>query len=199
MTANGLNYASLSSAVSGALCIRNQCNVYVVQAGDTCRSIEDKQKLSLAQLLSWDPPINGLCNKIGGMVGQTICLSNPLGDFKANNNTDTAAITVPATVPADLGPEVNTNCGIYHDIKGGDDCGTISLKYSISFDDFKFLNPNIWGNCTNLWLDYSYCVAPVGNIKDYPGYSRPTSTFHVEPAAFTQVAYHDPFENQADQ
>lgn len=41
------------------------------------------------------------------------------------------------------------------------------------------LNPQVWENCTNLWLDYSYCVKPVGVITTYPGYggtAAPSST-----------------------
>lgn len=37
----------------------------------------------------------------------------------------------------------------------------LSCNRSITLDDFLDLNPQIWPNCTNLWLDYSYCVAPV--------------------------------------
>lgn len=33
------------------------------------------------------------------------------------------------------------------------------------------------GNCTNLWLNYTYCVQPVGDIATYPGYGAgPTAT-----------------------
>ncbi|KAH7186250.1 uncharacterized protein B0J16DRAFT_320994 [Fusarium flagelliforme] len=37
-------------------------------------------------------------------------------------------------------------------------------------DHFLVVNPQVWKNCTNLWLDYSYCVKPVGAITTYPGY-----------------------------
>lgn len=35
----------------------------------------------------------------------------------------------------------------------------------------QVLNPGIDDTCSNLWLDTSYCVAPVGNIASYSGYT----------------------------
>jgi hypothetical protein len=55
-------------------------------------------------------------------------------------------------------------------------CQSISVKFSISVDDFYFLNPHLDKNCTNLWKDTSYCVKPVGNIVTYPGYSTSTAS-----------------------
>lgn len=65
----------------------------------------------------------------------------------------------------------------------GDDCSSISVKYGISLADFYFLNPQVDSNCTNLWLNTSYCVAPVGNIATYSGYSvsTPSYTFTKPP------------------
>lgn len=38
-----------------------------------------------------------------------------------------------------------------------------------------FLNPQVNENCTNLWLDYAYCIEPVGTIKTYDGYDGYTT------------------------
>ncbi|KAL3441171.1 hypothetical protein BJX65DRAFT_314055 [Aspergillus insuetus] len=73
-------------------------------------------------------------------------------------------VPTPAPVPDDVGSEVNPRCGLYHDIGAGDDCSTIGLRYNIPLQDFLFLNPNVWENCTNLWLDYSYYVQAVGTL-----------------------------------
>jgi hypothetical protein len=45
------------------------------------------------------------------------------------------------------------------------------LKFTISLDDFLFLNSAVNANCTNLYAFESYCVSPVGAIDDYPGHS----------------------------
>lgn len=53
------------------------------------------------------------------------------------------------------------------------------VKFSISLEDFLFLNQAVNKNCTDLLADQSYCVSPVGPINLYPGhpdYVAPTST-----------------------
>lgn len=59
----------------------------------------------------------------------------------------------------------------------GDFCSSISVRFSIALVDFLFLNPQLDANCTNLWLNNSYCVAPVGNIATYSGYPSSTATY----------------------
>jgi hypothetical protein len=60
-------------------------------------------------------------------------------------------------------------------VSAGEDCSSISLKFSLSIDDFYFLNPQVNTNCSNLWADTSYCVKAVGNIASYPGYTTSTA------------------------
>jgi hypothetical protein len=141
LTANGLNYTLSILPSSGTLCIRNQCMVYVLAAGDTCHSIYISKGVSQAKLLSWNAFINGYYDNIANFTGQTIFVFNPLGDYLVENNTDTGYNTEPATVPTDVAPQTNTNCGLYYDTVKGDDCGVVTINYSISIDDFIFLNP----------------------------------------------------------
>lgn len=53
-------------------------------------------------------------------------------------------------------------------------------------------------NCTNLWLNYSYCVQLVGEISTYPGYlPGPTATrppFTAGPS--TSIPWYDPESTQ---
>lgn len=196
INANGLTYNSSDFPASGSLCISNQCSIYVVKADDTCSGILTAVDISYTQLMSWNPAINGLCSNLGPMVGQTLCLSNPLGDFAVVNNTNSGgSYTTPAPVPASLPPNTTTNCGLYYTVQPGDECVMLSVKYNIPLKDFYFLNPHINSNCTNLWLDSSYCVAPVGSISTYPGYGGPTSTFTIRPASTTPMPWVDFFSN----
>ncbi|RBQ71978.1 hypothetical protein FVER14953_01584 [Fusarium verticillioides] len=187
-TANRLDSLVSDFPSSGKLCIRNQCDVYVVKSGDTCESIQSENGLSRARLRSWNPFINGYCDNISSYVNQTICISNPLGDYKVPENQDAAGFETPAAVPDNIAPNTTTNCGLFHNVTAGDDCGTIGLKYSISLDDLIFLNSMIWPNCTNLWLRTSYCVAPVGDITDYPGYGPEEDEWTIEPQESTEIA-----------
>jgi hypothetical protein len=133
-------------------------------------------------------------------VGQTICLSNLLGDYSVEKNTDIGFHTKSATVPTDIAPETTTDCGMYHDTVTGDDCGVVTMKYSISLDDFIFFNPMIWKNCTNLWANISYCVAPMGHISDYPGYGESETSFSINPDTriTTSLPYYDPWAEESD-
>lgn len=74
----------------------------------------------------------------------------------------------------------------------GDTCSAISLANNLSLADFYFLNPYLNINCTNLWLDTAYCVAPVGDINTYPGHPTPTrtgpwATISIPPVTFPPV------------
>ncbi|KAI0123660.1 muramidase [Xylariales sp. AK1849] len=194
-TANSLNYNLTDFPTSGNLCIRNQCSVYVVQVNDTCEGIATGNSLTLAKLHSWNAQINGVCDNLADLVNQTICTSNPLGDYTvvSVNTTAAASFTTAAPVPTDVAPDTLTDCGEYYSVDAGQDCGTIEFKYSVSLKDFLFLNPEVWDNCTNLWANTSYCVAPVGYISTYSGYSTPTATFSITPESSTAIAWYDPF------
>jgi hypothetical protein len=69
--------------------------------------------------------------------------------------------TVPAVskaVSSKLAPGVTTNCAKYYNVQGGDFCIKLSDKFAISFDQFRKLNTQLDGACSNLWLGYDYCV-----------------------------------------
>ena len=195
ITANGLTYDPASFPASGTLCIREKCSVCVVKQNDTCKDITDSNSLSMAQFMAWNPTINGLCTNLVDMVNQTICLSNPLGDYLVANNTGTDTFNTPVPIPTSTVPNTTLNCGEYYLVQTGDDCSTISLKFNIALTDFLFLNPEVFANCTNLWLNYSYCVAPVGSISTYPGYGGATSTFSITSETSTPLPWVDPFES----
>ncbi|KAF1362404.1 hypothetical protein EJ07DRAFT_106910, partial [Lizonia empirigonia] len=53
-------------------------------------------------------------------------------------------------------------------------CGSISLAFGVSINDLYFLNPQVDKRCSNLWLETSYCVKPVGNVATYSSYPTPS-------------------------
>jgi hypothetical protein len=46
-------------------------------------------------------------------------------------------------VPADVAVGTNTYCGRYYKVVPGDYCNFVILKFSISLENFVFLNPAI--------------------------------------------------------
>jgi len=176
LNVNSLTYNASAFPQSGTVCIQNACAVHVVQANQTCRDIEATAGVSLAQLTAWNPVIEGLCADLSELAGQTVCVSNPLGDYRLPNSTATEVVTTPVPAPTDIAPNVTARCARFYDVAAGDDCSTITAKFSILLEDFLFLNPSVNENCTNLWLNYSYCIQPVGDITTYPGYGGTTTT-----------------------
>lgn len=85
-----------------------------------------------------------------------------------------------AAVPTNVASDTNTRCATYYTTLEGDYCNLIIVKYSISLDNFLFLNPSVNENCTNLWAETSYCVEAVGDINTYsgmPAYVTATATY----------------------
>ncbi|KAG9799438.1 Six-hairpin glycosidase, partial [Aureobasidium melanogenum] len=74
-----------------------------------------------------------------------------------------------ASVPTDVATGTNHRCGQFYRAVPGDYCNMLLIKFSISLDDFVFLNPAINANCTNLYAQESYCVRAVGDINTYSG------------------------------
>jgi hypothetical protein len=76
---------------------------------------------------------------------------------------------------------------IHIQVMEGDTCARISVANSISMSDFYFLNPELTRNCSNLEVDGSYCIEPVGSITNYSGYPVTTPRITVTPASFPSV------------
>ena len=177
VSSNGLGSNASSFPSSGTLCIPATCPIHVVAGGDTCASIASSARISTVQLMSWNP-IVGMCQNLTKLVGQTLCLGNPAGDFAIVTNTigSPTSVTTPAPAPTKVRDGTNSRCGRYYEIAAGDNCPTVSLKFSIALKDLYFLNPAIDANCTNLLLGISHCVQPVGTISMCPGYGGATAT-----------------------
>lgn len=72
-------------------------------------------------------------------------------------------------MPSNVAEGTTDHCAQYYTVEPGDYCNKLMVKFSISLDDFLFLNTGVNQNCTNLFAEESYCVEPVGSIDEYPG------------------------------
>ncbi|KAJ4152983.1 hypothetical protein LMH87_009498 [Akanthomyces muscarius] len=174
---NGTGSLFGNSTASAAQAAAEDCTLYTPKSGDTCQDIFQHTNATYAQLLRWNPTLDPSCTNLSNFTSG-ICVSNPQGGAHTiSSNTVGATSTFPSATPAPspTGAGTNGNCGQYHLVKPGDDCGKILTKYGITLKDFVFLNPEVKDDCTNLWGNYYYCVSPVGLISDYPGYDgKPT-------------------------
>ncbi|KAF9480695.1 hypothetical protein BDN70DRAFT_877257 [Pholiota conissans] len=176
---NNPNLSSLNCTVGfGAgipLCLPKACTLYTVQANQTCQDVADDANqrnlngqnvnITFTQIVSFNPDLGNGCSNIGGRVGADICIS-PHGGFPSLGNapTDiskpTVTITATAPPPGQTAPGTTSACGAWYLVQPNNFCIQVVLNNSITLDDFLTLNPEVNQNCTNLWADYYYCVAP---------------------------------------
>ncbi|KAL2813346.1 hypothetical protein BDW59DRAFT_167529 [Aspergillus cavernicola] len=196
---NGLAGGCAGFPTSGSLCVIGNCTTHEVTSSDTCRGLAWKYGITITQFITWNSILNPTCSNLNVMVGYQACVSYPGNATDTTNPYATTGVagtaTAPAAVPTKLGPDVNTRCGKYYVIKTGDYCQAIAMANSIEVNDFYFLNPDIDRNCTNLWLDYSYCVLPVGNIMTYSGYATPTGSLSIPTWRPTITGTYTPWES----
>ncbi|KAF2416682.1 LysM domain-containing protein [Tothia fuscella] len=167
---NNLSASCDDLTKSSSLCLKNTCKIHAVTAGETCESIAKANNINTLQLQSWNPFINYGCN-LTRFVGESVCVGMPGKPYKLPSGPaqpPTSAVT-PAPVPPNLAANTTSRCGKYFKTAQGQDCNTILMKFGISIQDFKYLNPSINENCTDMLRDTNYCVQAVGDINTYPG------------------------------
>ncbi|KAJ5195956.1 hypothetical protein N7449_006435 [Penicillium cf. viridicatum] len=136
--------------------------------------------------LAWNPIFDSSCDNLYLFLGWQICSGPPDGWTIASKGA--AATTTVAAVPTNAVTTSNEDCGEWYTVSSGDDCATITDNAGISLADFYFLNPQLNGTCTDLWLGNAYCVEAVGNIATYSGYSATTTqatTSYTRPVTTT--------------
>ncbi|KAL4936505.1 hypothetical protein BDV06DRAFT_216622 [Aspergillus oleicola] len=150
------------------ICLPLPCELDILYGRNTCEGLAEKYStddapVSVTQFLAWNPHLQGLCDRVNQV--QRVCKGPPGGRYKA-----TGVIAVPTgaseyyttAIPAEPTQTGTTeSCGRYYKVSSGDTCNAIALRFGITFVDLQSLNTQIWDNCTNLWLDYDVCVAPV--------------------------------------
>lgn len=108
------------------------------------------------------------------MVGNQVCDGVPGAPYITPAPT-TLAPSIPTTaapVPTNVADGAVSYCGRSYQAIPGDYCNLVIMRFSISLDDFLFLNSGVNENCTNLFAYESYCVQPVGDNGFLVGCSR---------------------------
>lgn len=150
------------------ICLPLSCEGEVVWDGQSCAQLaaqysSDKLNVTEMMFLSWNPNIVGDCSRL--KPGQRVCSRPPGGQFAPTGviYAPTAAGSYYSTASAAAPTRTGTtaSCGLYHTVVSGDTCNSVALRYGIKFQTIKDLNTVIDDTCTNIWLDYAICVAPV--------------------------------------
>lgn len=169
-----------------SLCLPEACEQHRVEVDETCEEIvASVPGLRATDLLSWNPDLNPLCTNVDIFFGKLMCISPPGRTLADVTKITTAPVTTqpPATAvprPPNAKAESHEACAGWYEVQDGDFCQTISIRQAISLRDFFFLNPSVDDpDCSNLWLDTSYCVRAVGDINTYSGYPYSTSPVYT--------------------
>lgn len=85
--------------------------------------------------------------------------STPAISIVAPTGINAYYTTATAAYPTQSG--TTQSCGKYYQVVSGDDCATVDLRFGINFTQLQSLNSYLNTNCSNLWLNYDICVAPV--------------------------------------
>ncbi|KAK3307736.1 uncharacterized protein B0T15DRAFT_499665 [Chaetomium strumarium] len=152
-----------------SVCIPPPCQIMMIGWMETCETLARKvstgsSNITVVQFGEWNPRIIGPCDDIRG--NQYICASPQGGIYvpppPVHASSTTLAKYYTTAQPArPTHPGTTTNCGKYYEVDAGETCQNLAFTAGISLSDFLSLNPQIEGDCINLWLGYSYCVAPV--------------------------------------
>lgn len=153
------------------VCLPLPCELDIIWDMPTCEQLAERYSnsthtITVNQLLSWNPNLQGTCDRLA--MGQRVCKSAPGGSFVP----PTATIIAPGATgsPTYYEPAVPAHptqvgtaeeCGHYYLVVAGDDCSTVCLRFGLNFTQLQDLNTYLNNACTNLWLGYEVCVAPV--------------------------------------
>ncbi|PON25458.1 LysM domain-containing protein [Trichoderma gamsii] len=150
------------------ICLPLACDGEIIWDGQSCDQLalqysNSTNNVTTLMFLSWNPNIVGDCQRLA--PGQRVCSSPPDGQFVPTGviYAPTAAGSYYTTASPSIPTQSGTvdSCGLFYNVVAGDTCEEISLRFGINFTTFQTLNPEINSGCTNLWLNYAVCVAPV--------------------------------------
>ncbi|OCL09298.1 carbohydrate-binding module family 50 protein [Glonium stellatum] len=103
---------------------------------------------------------------IGSMTGTTASGGNDNTGTPSSTTTTTTggnaspANTVGSASPsAQKAPGASASCKGWYTVQSGDYCAIVEQKFGITMAQLMGWNTQLSGDCSNLWLGYSYCVS----------------------------------------
>lgn len=136
------------------ICLPESCDIQTVQKSQACEQIinESAENITLAQLRSWNPNIDRVCNNLDRLTDSVICVSPPGGFFEFG--TKNASIS--SSTDKIGGKIAAAECSKYHTVKAGENWASISMRFGISLKGLRALNEELEeGECE---VGEVYCV-----------------------------------------
>ncbi|KAI4213784.1 MAG: hypothetical protein LQ349_009258 [Xanthoria aureola] len=157
---------------------------YKVQDGDYCEKIVNSfGTFSLADFYTWNPAIGTNCGSL--FVNYYVCVGVP-GTPTTRRSTATASTTsTTPTGPTPTQPGIISSCTKYYKTVSGDTCQAIADNFgTFSVAQFEAWNPAVKSDCSQLYLDYYYCIAVPGTptMRSTTSTTKTTSTASSGPS-----------------
>ncbi|KAL9589672.1 MAG: hypothetical protein Q9203_001545 [Teloschistes exilis] len=134
---------------------------YKAVDGDSCEIISNKfATFTVAQFETWNPAVGTDCSKL--FLGYYYCIAVP-GTPTTRSTTSTTKTTSTSSGPTPTQSGIISSCTKYYKAISGDSCQVISDKFgTFIVAQFETWNPAVKSDCSQLYLDYYYCIAIPG-------------------------------------
>jgi hypothetical protein len=154
--------------------VSNCSKFHFVAAGVTCSQVTSYQKITQADLVSWNPTVLDDCSGLWGGVhvcvgvlgGHVTTISKSPTPTSAGNGDQTPQPTQPGMI---------SNCGKFHWVAQGVTCNQIVTFQRISLTDFVKWNPTVGSDCRSMQSGVNVCVGLIG-VNSPTSTSKPTPT-----------------------
>ncbi|TDZ23421.1 LysM domain-containing protein [Colletotrichum orbiculare MAFF 240422] len=165
---NPVEYYTADSLRGRRLCLPLTCETAVVDEITNVQDFVEKklEGVAMYQFLEW----NQCLHKSSMLLRHdTVCLGPHRGRFTPTPTgvAQSTVFTTTATPDPTARPPPQTirNCGLFHVVTESDTCAALSLRFRVTVNKLRNMNPTIDSECTNLSVGRSYCVAPVNGTE----------------------------------
>jgi hypothetical protein len=134
--------------------IVGNCNsFYLVQPGEACAAIADKNSITLSQFYAWNTQVGTGCSSLWANAYACVGI---IGYVKSTPTTSKGnGITTPTPIQTGM----TTRCKKFHLVAGGETCDPIAKAAGISLQQFLNWNPAASSTCSALWANTYCCIA----------------------------------------
>lgn len=134
-----------------------------VEPDDGCQAVANRNNISLADFLSWNPDVGSSCSGLWANV--YVCVGIIGGDSPTPTTLSTSTHTgngVATPTPTQAG--MVSNCNGFHRVGSGDTCYDIAVEAGIWIIQLYNWNPAVGTDCSGLWLGYYICISVIDQV-----------------------------------
>lgn len=141
----------------------DNCNKFdLVNIGEGCQDVLDRNGITLAQLYAWNPSVGSSCTGLWAHVQVCVGVVGGSGPTPTSTSTTLTTLTRPGNgvpTPTPIQAGMVTNCDRFYMVGTGDSCWDIAAGAGISLAQFYAWNPAVGADCAGLWLGHYVCTS----------------------------------------